>query len=310
MGGAMNAEVLLCCDEGPGAGLGHRARCEAIARALRTLGQRAIVIPTGDGIVAAPVIVVDSYRLRADDRHHFVPDVVIAIDDLERDLAVDCIVAPSPGARAELYQRATRVLTGARYALIDPALPAVAEREPRRPSVSTPVPRVLVATGAADRDGVGARIAAALLAACPALDVQLVVGPWGSDAVPDGVTALAGMRSLTAVLQQADVVVTAGGVTLLEALYLGRPCVTFAIAANQQANVDAVARAGAAVVTDIDQVAATACALVDDAARRAELSVAGAALVDGVGATRVAHVIAELATPARPRSREVVGSAQ
>ena len=93
----MSTEVLLCCDEGPGAGLGHRARCEAIARALCALGERAIVIATGDSPVAAPVIVVDSYRLRADDRHHFVPDVVVAIDDLERDMAVDCIVAPSPG---------------------------------------------------------------------------------------------------------------------------------------------------------------------------------------------------------------------
>jgi spore coat polysaccharide biosynthesis predicted glycosyltransferase SpsG len=276
---------------------------------LRALGQRAIVIPTGDGIVAAPVIVVDSYRLRADDRHHFVPDVVVAIDDLERDLAVDCIVAPSPGARADVYQRATRVLTGARYALID-SVPVGAKAEPSQPSASTPGTRVLVATGAADRDGVGARIAAELLAECPAVDVQLVVGPWGSDAVPDGVTALVGMRSLTAVLQQADVVVTAGGVTLLEALHLGRPCVTFAIAANQQANVDAVARAGAAVVSDIDHVATTACALVDDAARRAALSAAGAALVDGEGAARVAHVITELATPARPQSREVVGLAQ
>ncbi|HEY3832351.1 MAG TPA: hypothetical protein VGO03_08680 [Acidimicrobiia bacterium] len=302
----MNAEVLLCCDEGPGAGLGHRARCEALARALRALGQRAIVIPTGDGIVAAPVIVVDSYRLRADDRHHFVPDVVVAVEDLERDMAVDCIVAPSPGACGDVFHEAARVLAGARYALIDPAHTGTFEPVPE-----ADCHRVLVAAGAADHDGIGAGIAAAIRAARPALDVQLVVGPWGSDAVPDGVTALTGMRSLTAALRHADLVVTAGGVTLLEALHLGRPCVTFAIAPNQQASVNAVARAGAAVVSNVEHAAVVTGALVDDPARRAVLSAAGAALIDGEGANRVARTIVELAAPSRThtRSREVVGSA-
>ena len=141
-----------------------------------------------------------------------------------------------------MYQRATRVLAGVRYALIDSQPPGGPAPVPVvAPHVATACPRVLVATGAADRDGVGARIAAAIHAAGPSLDVQLVVGPWGSDAVPDGVHVLAGLRSLTGTLQQADVVVTVGGVTLLEAVHLGRPCVTFAIAVNQQANIDAVA---------------------------------------------------------------------
>jgi spore coat polysaccharide biosynthesis predicted glycosyltransferase SpsG len=304
----VSSEVLLCCDEGPGAGLGHRARCEAVARELRSLGQRAIVIATGDGIVAAPVIVVDSYHYRADDRHHFVPDVVVAIEDLERDQAVDCIVAPSPGACADAFHHATRVLAGARYALID-SLPAGAVA-PNSGAPATGCARVLVAGGAADTRGIGAGIAAAIHAARPALEVELVVGPWGCDAVPDGVTALTGLRSLTVPLQHADLVVTAGGVTLLEALHLGRPCVTFAVAANQQANVDAVAAAGAAVVTDVGHAAAAAYALIDDDSGRAALAAAGAALVDGEGASRVARVITELATPPRrPRAREVVGSA-
>src|SRR3954468_16384610 len=180
----MSERILLFCDEGPGVGLGHRARCEAIARALGRRGLDTAVLPTNGGIVAAPVIVVDSYLWDADDRHHFVPDVVIAIDDLERDLAVDCVVAPSPGARADVYTKAARVLAGASYALVDGS---GAGSPLALASVSGEVSSVLEVTSAADVDGVGARIARELHAARPDAMVQLVIGPWGCTDLPNGV---------------------------------------------------------------------------------------------------------------------------
>jgi spore coat polysaccharide biosynthesis predicted glycosyltransferase SpsG len=295
----------LYCDEGPGVGLGHRARCEAIAAALRARGLGAAVLATNDGIVAAPVVVVDSYRLRADDRHHFVPDIVVAIDDLERDMAVDCIVAPSPGARADVYRNAATVLTGARYALIAACEGAPSLRATAREHGGARQPVVLVATGASDRNGIGAGIARALRALRPDVIVRLVVGPWGSTDVPDGVEAVIGASGLAPVLRSADVVVTAGGVTLLEALHLGRPCVAFAIAANQEANVAAVGTAGAAVITDVGGAARAAATLVDDSSLRAVLSVTGAALVDGQGAARVADVILATMAQRGVRAEEV-----
>jgi spore coat polysaccharide biosynthesis predicted glycosyltransferase SpsG len=302
MGCVVSAGVLLYCDEGPGAGLGHRARCEAIAGALRRRRVSAAVLPVGDGIVAAPVVVVDSYRVDADDRHHFVPDVVVAIDDLERDLAVDCVVAPSPGARDDVYTRAGTVLAGAPYALIDSYVPVVAP-------VSSERARVLVATGAADVDGVGARIAAALHAMRPDVAVELVVGRWGCADVPDGVDAIVGACGLQPELAAADIVITAGGVTLLEALHLGRPCVTFAVAENQLANVNAVGAAGAALVTDIAGVASAATALLDDVGKRAALARQGAALIDGAGADRVADTIVALASLGATRRPEIARTA-
>ncbi len=141
--------------------------------------------------------------------------------------------------------------------------------------------------------------------------MQLVVGPWGDSSVPDGVTPLAGLRSLVPVLRQADLVVTAGGLTLLEALRIGRPCVTFAVAPNQQPNVDAVGRAGAAWVVDPADAAQGACTLVDDARLRGALARAGATLVDGHGATRVAEAIAILAAPRVPGDQHAaVGAAR
>src|SRR5207237_6634032 len=86
----------------------------------------------------------------------------------------------------------------------------------------------------------------------------------------------------------------AGRCTLREALRLGRPCVTFAIADNQLANVTAVGEAGAAIVSSTEGAAAAACALADDPERRATLSRNGAALIDGHGADRVAAVVVEL----------------
>ncbi len=292
--------VLLYCDEGPGVGLGHRRRCEGIAEALRVRGIQTAVLAVSDGIVAAPFVVVDSYRVRADDRRHFVPDVVVALDDLGRDLAVDCIVAPSPGARADVYTRAANVLAGAQYAIVGPPDAGPSDGCPsaggtfRDSAVvfdDLDATSVLVAVGASDGDGIGARIAATIVAARPDLRVRLVVGPWGAPEVPDGVEAIVGARGLGAELARAAVVVTAGGLTLLEALQLGRPCVTFAVADNQRPNVEAIGAARAAIASTWDHAAAAACVLVDDAPARAALSAKAMALIDGRGAHRVADVM-------------------
>ena len=280
--------VLLVCDEGPGAGLGHRRRCEAIATALRAQGIAAAVVPSGAGVFAAPVLVVDSYRFRADDRHRFVPDVLVALDDLERDLDVDLVVIPAPDGLTGYESTARRrVLCGAEVALVDPRV-AARGVAPLRPDVE----RILVTMGAADSTGVGASIAGDLVEARPDLDIRLVVGPWGARDVPAGVTSVIAPEGLVEELAAADVVVTAGGVTLLEALVMGRPTVAVAVADNQLANVRAAGAAGAAAVATREHAAAMALRLIDDASRRAALHAAGPVVIDGAGARRVADAIA------------------
>lgn len=282
--------VVLVCDEGPGAGLGHRRRCEAIATALRAAGVAAAVVPSSRGVVAAPVLVVDSYRFRADDRRHFVPDVVVAIDDLERDLDVDAVVVPAPGGATSYVETARRaVLAGADYALVGPEVTArgiVAVRDT--------VERVLVTTGATDTHGTGAAIAAAIVAARPDLEVRLVVGAWGHSSVPAGVTPVVAPAGLTDELAGADLVVTAGGVTLLEALALGRPCVAVATADNQLPNLDAAAAAGAAVVSLPGTAAERVASLCSHPDLRRRLHEAGPRLIDGAGAARVAAAVLAL----------------
>lgn len=289
--------VVFAFDEGPGAGLGHRRRCTVIAASLAARGLETALVPIppvpGSGLLFdAPAVVVDSYRLRADDRGRFHGGFVAALDDLARDLDVALVIDPAPGAQRAPHRKAGQVLAGSAYAIVDPALRSLGHRP-----ASADVHAVLVATGAADADGVGARIAAAVAREHAALEVRLVVGPWGSRAVPEGVVAIERPDGLATELATADVVVTAGGVAMLEAACLGRPIVALALAPNQRGNVDGIVQGGAGLLGDPARPQTVADAvgrLVNDVALRRELIEAGPRIIDGRGPDRVAGAIAEL----------------
>lgn len=287
-------EVVFVCDEGVGVGLGHRRRCEAVASELQLVGLDSVIVASMKGIVAAPVVVVDSYRVRADDRRWFVPDQVIAIDDLDRDLAVDVVVLPAPGARAATYRNATVVLAGAAYSIVDPGLRGIVGCDDVETAYRPA--RIVVTMGAADHDGVGQVVARRCAASMPNAIVQLVVGPWGDQSIPPGVEPVWCTNGLGAVLAHADVVVTAGGVTLLESLALGRPTVAIVTADNQVANVNAVLQAGAALGAQRLNANDAVAAILGDIAIQKRLQQAGRSLIDGRGAQRVAASVATLCT--------------
>jgi len=285
---------LLLFDEGPGAGLGHRRRMEALAAELTSRAHDCTLAPIE--MVADPsgydAVVVDSYRVRADGGAFAGAQVVGAVDDLARDLAVDLVVDPSPGTVGAAHRRARRVLAGAAYALVP--LPGAEVNEVAVGDVT----RVLVTTGAADAAGEGARIAASLLRTLrgvrPDIEIRLVVGPWGASEVPSGVVAVHAPDGLASELAAASIVVTAGGVALLEACLLGRPIVALALAGNQRQAVHGLGRERAVVVATADSVADAVRALIDDRSRRIALSVAARSAVDGKGVTRVADTLEQL----------------
>jgi len=286
--------VVLTFDEGPGVGLGHRRRMEALAAELESRAHDCTLVPL-DALgrtVAHDVVIVDSYRVRADDGTFASARVVGAVDDLARDLAVDLVVDPSPGTVGAAHRRARRVLAGAAYALVhtpDAETVNAADDEVRR---------VLVTTGAADADGVGARIAESLrqsLRTRPDIEIRLVVGPWGASDVPAGVHAVLAPDGLETELAAASIVVTAGGVALLEACRLGRPTVALALADNQRQAVHGLEQEHAVIVAAADTVAAAVEALIHDRGRRIALGVAARSAVDGKGVIRVADTIEQLA---------------
>src|SRR5438552_918394 len=96
-------DAVLVYDDGPDAGFGHRHRMDALADALVRRGFSATMQPVGTA-VRAGVLVCDSNMTRADDLTLYRADRVIAVDDLDRDLSVDLVVDPSPGARPEVHR--------------------------------------------------------------------------------------------------------------------------------------------------------------------------------------------------------------
>jgi spore coat polysaccharide biosynthesis predicted glycosyltransferase SpsG len=282
--------ITLAYDEGPGAGLGHRRRIEALAHELAARSYRcARVSLEGSAMVAGRIAVIDSYRIRADDPGRVKAGVVVAIDDLARDLDVNLVVDPSPGASADAHEAARHALAGSMFALV--AVPAALQTVAVDAAAVT---RILVTTGAADEQGVGARLAAHVSAAVPGAEVRLVVGPWGATEVPVGVVGVHARDGLAAELAAAPVVVTAGGVAMLESCMLGRATIGVAIAENQQQAVRGLADAGAIVSATEANVAEIVWSLVSNPARRAALGAAARVALDGKGPARVADAIEEL----------------
>lgn len=264
---------------------------QVLGRELGGLGIDTELLPLTDGAAppaGADVLIVDSYRTRAD---AFDARCIVAVEDLGRDLAVDLVVDPDPGARASVFASARYAIAGAHYALVDPTL-----REQRAVLVRDAVERVLVTTGAADEAGAGAQIASEVAAALPHAHVRYVVGPWGSAGAGPRVQLVRAPDSLAAELSAADIVVTAGGVTMLESCCLGRPTVAFSLAANQDRAVAGAAHAAAVLAADATTAAELTARLAHDAELRARMSLSARALVDGQGATRVAAAVATIAS--------------
>jgi len=271
------SDVVIGFDTGPGVGLGHQRRMETLARALQRRGRVVELRPLDDAALAAPTVVIDSYRVRGDDRSRVRGERVVAVDDLVRDLAVDVVVDPCPGATASEHPAAGAVLAGAEYALLGIDAP------PRVDPPDGDCRSVVVTAG-----GTGTALAQDLrgeLAA--ALGAGVVVRAVGPPAATPGAPLAADL------LGAADLVVTAAGVTMLEALALGRPTVAFVLAANQSRQLAGAAAAGAVVASSPERLVADAVVVATDAGRRVELSARARALVDGGGADRVAAALAE-----------------
>jgi spore coat polysaccharide biosynthesis predicted glycosyltransferase SpsG len=280
-------DVVLVYDDGPRAGLGHRRRIEALADAFHNAGLQ-VDTRRLDAPVKAECIVVDSYCHRADDRTMFDGAHIVAVDDLDRDLAVDVLVDPSPGSTSDPHKAARCVLAGAPYALIGPGLPNRA-----LPVITERATRVLVTLGGTDQHGLGLAIAHAVASTGESTEVTLAVGPWATPAADAAVRTVHVDDGLGPWLAESDIVVTAGGVTLLEAMYLGRPTVALQIAANQRRGVSSAVRAGAAVEAEPEPraVAELVSCLAQDAARRRRLSACAHQMIDGRGPKRVVDSI-------------------
>jgi len=315
--------VAFVTDAGGEAGLGHFKRCLALARALAARGAQIDVFVSGavDPALAAvapdvepqplawwgaparvldalagrgvDAIVVDSYHAEAALLSALRrAGLVVAIDDLaDRALVADAVINGAWHAEQLAYRlppEAVRLL-GPRYALLDTAFaaaPAGTTRETVR--------RVLVTLGGATPATQTAEATAAVHAALPGAALDVVGGLGGATPAAGAMTVHGALPSLRPLLAEADLAVTAGGMTLYECLATGTPTVAVCLADNQRPNLEHLGAAGLVVPADFATLTATVARVAADRPLRARMAAAGRRAIDGRGAARAADAIARL----------------
>jgi spore coat polysaccharide biosynthesis protein SpsF len=328
--------VLFRCDGSTSIGMGHVVRSSALAAALRArgcdvrfairdlpghasdfVGRAGFAIeplpgdgaderaPLGSSDLAgtlaaaqrfgARCVVVDHYgatagylaALRARG-----PRVAVIDDIADRELtSADWLLNQNLSATDLGYRTrgdCVRAFTPA-YALLRPEFAARRARSTR--AFARDDRRVLLTLGGGATDRLCAEMEAALRGAARALDVRVAKG--GIDA--------AAMADLMA---WADVSINGGGSTCWELACLGVPMVVFTLSADQAPNAAALERHGCAVRldgwrgdADGSRLAATVDDLLAAPERRAAMSRAAQALVDGGGAARAAESLLALVAP-------------
>jgi UDP-2,4-diacetamido-2,4,6-trideoxy-beta-L-altropyranose hydrolase len=313
--------VAFVTDAGGEAGLGHFKRCLALARALTTRGAQIDLFVSGAvdpalAVVAPDVevrplawwdaparvldavaglgvdaIVVDSYHAEASLLGALRrAGLVVAIDDLaDRALVADLVINGAWHAEQLAYRlppESVRLL-GPRYALLDPAFAAAPS-----PATRETVRRVLVTLGGATPATRTAEAAAAVHAALPGAGLDVVGGLVG--ATPPAGAVHGAVPSLRPLLAEADLAVTAGGMTLYECLATGTPTVAVCLADNQRPNLEHLGAAGLVVPAEFSMLTATVARVAADRPLRARMAAAGRRAIDGRGAARAADAIARL----------------
>lgn len=199
---------------------------------------------------------------------------------------IDVIVAPEDDRMVR--RKRTRVLNGLRFACLRRDFWDLPPREIREPAHN-----VLVTTGGGDGGDLATRLVTEIAEHCPpATEIELVWGPGFRGEPPSGVTLLEQPRSLREPLLRADVVVCAGGQTMLEAAATGAPIVAIEAAPNQRFQIAALREAGGVFSVPEHLAPVLVEQMLESADRRRGLSRKAQQAVDGRGALRVAAELA------------------
>ncbi len=290
--------LVVRADASPAIGVGHLSRCVALAEAARardwdvalcgsvTAGEWLLGdLPLVPDLSTADVVVVDHYELGA-----LSLDVpVVSIEDgpfgrRRADVVVDSNLA-SPDRPAD---GSPLVLRGPGYA---PLRTEVRVARASRRAGGTPPNVVVVMGGGAVGDPVSAALTALRDTGAPmsvrAITSADVTTPAPGDGQRFAVTGPT--TGLPALFADADLVVSAAGVTLLELCCVGVPTALVRVADNQAAGYRAAVDRGLVAGLGADPAAHVDVLrdLLLDPARRDALAAVARAAVDGRGADRI-----------------------
>lgn len=259
-------------------------------------------------LAGASWVVVDGYSFNAEYQKH-VKDAglhVLFIDDYGHAgvYYADVVLNQNIYAQEQFYTRRaphTHLLLGSRYTLL--------RREFWRWQrwqrvVSKRARKILVSLGGGDCSGGTLKVARALheVGAAHDLEVLILIGAANPHyeslrhATEDSCFPLRIERwvsDMPALLEWADVAISAGGTTCWELAFMGLPALTIIMADNQLLVANALAEAnvvrnlGRHETLERDDLVSALLSLLSDFPLRAEMSQRGRTLVDGKGAERV-----------------------
>lgn len=325
----MTASWLLRVASHPRHGGGHVARSGVLAEALAARGESVLMVLDNGadeararlearGLSCTMEEPAGPWRGSVVDGYDFAPESIARLVQVAAPLAaIDDFLDPPPGAalviNSACHLSGDRVgdipaLLGPRYALVDPRFSVLPARDR-----TAPVAHIVVTFGVID-SGNATELALEALeriaAAGPALRVTVIAGHAATNlaslrktvaAHAPGWRLLTNPRDMAPLLAEADLIIGAGGVSLLERMAAGVPSVTLSIADNQRLFVEGAAALGATVDAG-DASTSSSAALSDillatlrDPERRVNMSRAGRQAIDGNGPARVADRLVSLA---------------
>jgi UDP-2,4-diacetamido-2,4,6-trideoxy-beta-L-altropyranose hydrolase len=294
-------KVAFRADASAAIGTGHAMRCGALESALATRGAQAVI--AGE---PCDWLVVDNYALDEKWEREQRPRAakIAVIDDLadrrhDCDLLLDQNHFPNAATRYDgLVPARCRKLLGPRYALLRSEF---AQQRNSLPARTGRVGRVLVSFGGVDAGNQTSKVIALLKDLGVAADVVAGsanphVEALARQCAAAGFTFHRQAANMAELMAQADLAIGAGGSTTWERCCLGLPTLQVAIAPNQVALSQALALEGIVTYLGASVSAAAIREALSSPARLQAQSRKMMALVDGLGARRVAAAL--LASPA------------
>ena len=253
-------------------------------------------------------LMIDSYRIRdvSPVRGHIAFTGVI--DDLaDRLLPVDLVINGAANAGELSYRTSsrTKLLLGPEYALLREEF----SREPDR-QIRAQVGQMLIMMGGADPCALTPRLMTWTREAMGEAAMDVVVGPFFTEDAVRQIEQRAGSdhsiilhqdpKNLRDLMLRCDVAIAGGGQTTYELAATGTPAAAIKLADNQSGNLRGLSAkntlewVGDVQDDDLEgRVIRTLRNLAEHADKRAKMSQAGRALVDGRGAARVAQAVLE-----------------
>jgi UDP-2,4-diacetamido-2,4,6-trideoxy-beta-L-altropyranose hydrolase len=238
---------------------------------------------------------------------------VLMIDDYahaERYMA-DIVLNQNAYATESMYARRaarTRLLLGPDYALLRREFRALAGRCGK--ATSRRARRLLVTFGGSDPHDTSNVIIEALRdLRDPGLHVRVIAGPANdhyrtlaaaAEGAPFDMEILREVRDMPALMEWADMAISAAGSTCWELAFMGVPMALVSIAENQRPIARSLAAAGVAVnlgwYADLEgaDLTGVVARLIDAPDARERMSAKGRAMVDGLGAQRAAVALREV----------------